>query len=80
MTDGITGERRLLGPLRDRADEVIDTTDMAIGDLKRRLDLNYALDEAPKSGDFHHVLRLSQGVAARSGLGFRCAVSQKSAL
>ena len=47
VTDGITGERRLLGPMRDRADEVIDTTDMAIGDLKRRLDSNYGLDVAP---------------------------------
>lgn len=46
VTDGIAYEHDLLAPLRDRADEVIDTTDMAIGELKRLLISNYALEPA----------------------------------
>jgi UPF0042 nucleotide-binding protein len=37
IADGIAQERRLLAGLRDRADLLIDTTDMALGDLKRVL-------------------------------------------
>ncbi|MGH6934136.1 MAG: RNase adapter RapZ [Dongiaceae bacterium] len=42
--DGIRHERRLLGPVRELADLVIDTTDLAIGDLKRVLRGQFALD------------------------------------
>ena len=79
VTDGITGERRLLGPMRDRADEVIDTTDMAIGDLKRRLDRTTGWTWR-RAWRFSSSPSPIAGVAARSRLGFRCAVSQKSAL
>ncbi len=44
LTDGIRHERRLLGPLRDRADVVIDTSEFTLGDLKRILDGNFALE------------------------------------
>ena len=70
VTDGITGERRLLGPLRDRADEVIDTTDMAIGDLKRRLDSNYALDEAPGLAIFIMSFAYRRGLPHEADLVF----------
>jgi UPF0042 nucleotide-binding protein len=43
VRDGIRHERRLLGPLRELADLVIDTTDLAIGDLKRVLRGHFAI-------------------------------------
>lgn len=43
LTDGIRHERRLLAPLRDRADLVIDTSEFSLGDLKRVLDGHFAL-------------------------------------
>tara|TARA_Y100001934_G_scaffold250907_1_gene313623 strand:- start:340 stop:1170 length:831 start_codon:yes stop_codon:yes gene_type:complete len=70
VTDGITGERRLLGPLRDRADEVIDTTDMAIGDLKRRLDSNYGLDVAPGLAIFIMSFAYRRGLPHEADLVF----------
>lgn len=47
LADGIHHEQRMLAPLRERADDVIDTTEMAIGDLRRFLGTNYALDQTP---------------------------------
>ena len=43
VVDGIQHERRLLAPLLDRADLVIDTSDSSIGDLRRRLQDEFAL-------------------------------------
>jgi len=70
VTDGIKGERRLLRPLRDRADEVIDTTDMAIGDLKRLLDSNYALDAAPGLAIFITSFAYRRGLPHEADLVF----------
>lgn len=44
VIDGIMHERRLVARLRERADHVIDTTDLAPGDLRRLLKGNFALD------------------------------------
>ncbi len=44
LTDGIQHERQLLDPLRDRADLVVDTSKFTLGDLKRVLDGNFALE------------------------------------
>ena len=41
VADGIAHERRLVSPLRDRADLVIDTTGMTPGELKDRLKGNF---------------------------------------
>jgi RNase adapter protein RapZ len=46
VIDGIALERRLVSPLRDRADLVIDTTALAPGDLKRILHGHFAIDTA----------------------------------
>lgn len=37
IVDGIREERKLLAPLRERADVVIDTTDLTGGELRRRI-------------------------------------------
>jgi UPF0042 nucleotide-binding protein len=47
IADGIALERRLVSPLRDSADLVIDTTGLAPGDLKRILEGHFATASAP---------------------------------
>lgn len=44
VEDGIRHERALLAPLREAADMVIDTSELTIGDLKRVLARNFAVD------------------------------------
>lgn len=43
LLDGIALERQLLAPLKDSADDVIDTTDLPAGSLKTMLSSRYAL-------------------------------------
>ncbi len=47
VRDGIQQERRLIAPLRDAADHVIDTSAMTGADLKRRLDQLFVLEGGP---------------------------------
>jgi len=47
VSDGIALERRLVSPLRARADLVIDTTASTPGDLKRVLHGHFAIDAEP---------------------------------
>jgi UPF0042 nucleotide-binding protein len=47
VADGIRQERLLLEDLADAADLVIDSTDLAIGDLKRLMQGHFALDRRP---------------------------------
>ncbi|HKF73580.1 MAG TPA: RNase adapter RapZ [Stellaceae bacterium] len=47
VIDGIRLERQYVSPLRDRADLVIDTTDLSLVDLKRLLSGHFALDRSP---------------------------------
>lgn len=70
VTDGIARERSMLAPLRDRADEVIDTTDMAIGDLKRLLDSNYALERPPGLAVFVTSFAYRNGLPHEADLVF----------
>ena len=44
VSDGIRQERKLLAPVRERADRVIDTTLLTAADLKRLIGGYYALD------------------------------------
>ena len=70
VTDGIAHERALLAPLRDRADEVIDTTDMTIGELKRLLDSNHALERAPGLAVFVTSFAYRHGLPHEADLVF----------
>ena len=47
VADGIAVERQRLAQLRDRADWVIDTTDLTEGDLRRELRSSFALARTP---------------------------------
>ena len=46
LTDGIQYERRLLVPLRECADLVIDTSEFTLSDLKRVLDGHFVLEDS----------------------------------
>ena len=45
VTDGIKRERELLWKLRDKADHVIDTSQISINDLRRLIVSNYRVDD-----------------------------------
>ncbi len=47
VIDGIRNERNLIHRLRERADVVVDTTEMTAGDLRRIVAGNFALDSRP---------------------------------
>tara|TARA_R110000868_G_scaffold778_2_gene5687 strand:- start:17803 stop:18768 length:966 start_codon:yes stop_codon:yes gene_type:complete len=70
VTDGIARERELLVPLRERADEVIDTTEMAVGELKRLLDANYALERMPGLAVFVTSFAYRHGLPHEADLVF----------
>jgi UPF0042 nucleotide-binding protein len=70
VTDGIAHERTLLAPLRDRADEVIDTSEMTIGALKRLLDSNYAPERAPGLAVFVTSFAYRHGLPHEADLVF----------
>ncbi len=47
VIDGIRHERNLIQRLRERADLVLDTPELAVGDLRRIVAGNFALDDRP---------------------------------
>ena len=71
IADGIRQERLLLEDLADAADLVIDSTDLAIGDLKRLMQGHFALDRRPGLAIAVHVLFLSPRPAAGGRSGVR---------
>jgi UPF0042 nucleotide-binding protein len=69
VADGIAQERALLAPVRARADPTIDTSELAIGDLKHLLQGHFALD---RTGAAIAVLSFSyrQGLPREADLVF----------
>ena len=47
LMDGIRHEREIIGPLRDHADVVFDTSSISIADLRRTLNEQFKLDAGP---------------------------------
>ncbi|MGI8415679.1 MAG: RNase adapter RapZ [Nakamurella sp.] len=47
ISEGLATERGLLGPLRDEADVIIDTSDISVHELRDRIELEFT--EAPQS-------------------------------
>lgn len=70
VMDGIRLERQRIAPLKERADQVIDTSALAPGDLRRRLWTEYALD--PRHGVTLTVLSFSyrEGLPREADLVF----------
>ena len=68
--DGIARERVLLAPLRDSADFVLDTTDLAPGDLRHLLAGHFGPDDAPGLGVFVQSFSYRHGIPRESDLVF----------
>ena len=62
LLDGILHERRLIGPLRERADVVIDTSNQPSHRFKRMVDAHFRMDQAPS------LLMFVTSFAYRGGL------------
>ncbi len=68
--DGIAHERALVGPLRDRADVVIDTTRFGPGELKRILNGHFALGEGAALSVFVTSFSFRKGLPREADLVF----------
>lgn len=68
LMDGIRHERRLVSTLRDRADVVVDTTDMVLADLQRILRGNFGLDEDAELTVFVTSFSFRQGLPREADL------------
>ena len=70
VTDGIVRERRLVSPLRARADLVLDTTELAPGDFKRILQGNFGPRPGPGMTLFVTSFSYRQGLPREADLVF----------
>ncbi len=70
VIDGIRRERRVMEPLRARADYVIDTTDFALGDLKAQLEHSFGLDSDPGLAIFVTSFSFKRGLPRDADLVF----------
>lgn len=70
LADGIAMERRRLAQLRDRADWVIDTTDLVEGDLRRELRSSFSLARTPAMAVIVMSFAYGQGVPRAADLVF----------
>ena len=70
VSDGIAHERRLVSPLRDRADQVIDTSSLAAADLRRVLHGKFALAASPELAVFVVSFSYRHGLPREADLVF----------
>jgi RNase adaptor protein for sRNA GlmZ degradation len=70
VADGIGMERRRLAQLRDRADWVIDTTDLTEGDLRRELRSSFSLARTPAMAVIVMSFAYGQGIPRAADLVF----------
>jgi UPF0042 nucleotide-binding protein len=70
VADGIRQERELLDPLRERADLVVDSTDLAIGDLKHLLQGHFRIRAASAAAITVMSFSYRQGLPREADLVF----------
>ena len=70
LADGIAAERRLLAPLRERADVIIDTSAMALPEFRRSLAERLALATGPRMGVFVASFSFRAGLPREADLVF----------
>ena len=70
VSDGIAHERRMVSPLRDRADAVIDTSSLMAGDLRRVLHGQFALSASPELAVFVVSFSYRHGLPREADLVF----------
>jgi len=70
VLDGLRHERQIMDPIRARADEVIDTTDFVMGDLKERLAERHALKDDPGLAIFIMSFSFKRGLPRDADMVF----------
>ncbi len=70
VPDGIRHERQILSPLLERADLVLDTSDMAIKDCKRILQGQYSLEDKKPLSIFINSFSFKKGIPREADLVF----------
>ncbi|MCK5778939.1 MAG: RNase adapter RapZ [Rhodospirillales bacterium] len=70
VIDGIRRERRVMEPLRARADQVIDTTDFVLGDLKAHLEHSFGDEGDPGLAIFVTSFSFKRGLPRDADLVF----------
>lgn len=70
VLDGVARERRLLQPLKDTADEVLDTSDLSIHDARRHLAGAFGLEVTPRLQVFVTSFSYRNGVPREADLVF----------
>ncbi len=70
VIDGIRRERRVMEPLRARADHVIDTTDFVLGDLKAHLEHSFGVEGDPGLAIFVTSFSFKRGLPRDADLVF----------
>lgn len=70
VLDGIHHERRLVSELRDRADLVVDTSNLILGDLKRVLHGHFALDASLGTAVFVTSFSYRRGLPPEADIVF----------
>ncbi len=70
VSDGIRREQAVVGPLRDQADLVIDTSQLTIHDLRRLLDGHFALSRDPGLFIFVTSFSFRRGLPREADLVF----------
>lgn len=68
LIDGIRDERRLVMPLRDKADLTIDTTDLKVGDLRDLLTGHFRLGDTPGMAVFVTSFSYKRGLPRAADL------------
>lgn len=70
LPEAIARERKLTGPLREAADAVIDTSNLNVHQLRRRLITEYALDHASRLSLLFESFAYKRGVPAEADFVF----------
>lgn len=70
VLDGIDRERQLLQPLKNTADEVLDTSQLSIHDARRHLEQVFRLDAEPRLHIFVTSFSYRQGVPREADIVF----------
>lgn len=70
VADGIAAERRLVAPLRARADLVVDTSSLNAADLRRLLGGHFTLDRTPAMSIFVTSFSYRHGLPREADLVF----------
>lgn len=70
VIDGIRRERRVMEPLRARADHIIDTTDFVLGDLKAHLEHSFGVEGDPGLAIFVTSFSFKRGLPRDADLVF----------